>query len=270
MLNLKTIFALLVSAVILVGCTTPDTVTPEQIQIAKLRTELTRTSSDTKSLVNQIEDLSSRCRRLESENASLRNMLSQTQSSLRDMSSKVSETQQGVRELAKTSSRTEDIAALNKAYNQIVAQLKNMNEATLESQRKTDKNLQVIQGDAKTLQGYINENRTKLAQLESRISEVDSRARQAAQQAAQRQSSSSSSGSGSSSSAQQIVRTGKPSSPNISYDSLYEHVVAAGESIWMIARDYGVTITDIYNVNPDLTSTSLRVGQKIRVPKRQE
>ncbi|MBR5902495.1 LysM peptidoglycan-binding domain-containing protein, partial [bacterium] len=119
-------------------------------------------------------------------------------------------------------------------------------------------------------QGYINENRTKLAQLESRISEVDSRARQAAQQAAQRQSSSSSSGSGSSSSAQQIVRTGKPSSPNISYDSLYEHVVAAGESIWMIARDYGVTITDIYNVNPDLTSTSLRVGQKIRVPKRQE
>ncbi|MBO7435583.1 LysM peptidoglycan-binding domain-containing protein [bacterium] len=269
MLNTKTIFALFASAVILVGCTTPDTVTPEQIQIAKLRTELTRTSSDTKSLVNQIEDLSSRCRSLESENASLRNMLSQTQSSLRDVSSKVSETQQGVRELAKTSSRTEDIAALNKAYNQIVAQLKNMNEATLESQRKTDKNLQVIQGDAKTLQGYINENRTKLAQLEARLSEVDSRARQAAQQAAQRQTSSSS-GSGSSSSAQQIVRTGKPSSPNISYDSLYEHVVAAGESIWMIARDYGVTITDIYNVNPDLTSTSLRVGQKIRVPKRQE
>ena len=47
-------------------------------------------------------------------------------------------------------------------------------------------------------------------------------------------------------------------------------MVAAGESIWMIARDYGVTITDIYNVNPDLTSTALKVGQKIRVPKRQE
>ena len=64
------------------------------------------------------------------------------------------------------------------------------------------------------------------------------------------------------------VRTGKPSSANITYESLYEHVVAAGESIWMIAKDYGVSITDIYNVNPDMTSTSLRVGQKIKVPKR--
>ena len=33
---------------LLAGCTTPDTVTPEQIQIAKLRTELNRTTSDTK------------------------------------------------------------------------------------------------------------------------------------------------------------------------------------------------------------------------------
>lgn len=268
MLTIKKIFALSVAAALLWGCATPDTVTPEQIQIAKLRTELNRTSSDTKSLVNQIEDLSSRCRNLENENASLRNMLSQTQGSLRDVSSRVSETQQGLSQLSKSSSRTEDIQALNKAYNQLVGQLKTMNEANLESQRKIDKNLQVIQGDAKTLQGYINENRTKLAQLESRILEVDSRARQAAQRQASHSSSGSSGTSGGSSS--QIVRTGKPSSANISYDSLYEHVVAAGESIWMIARDYGVTITDIYNVNPDLTSTALKVGQKIRVPKRQE
>jgi LysM repeat protein len=268
MLTIKKIFALSVAAALLWGCATPDTVTPEQIQIAKLRTELNRTSSDTKSLVNQIEDLSSRCRNLENENASLRSMLSQTQGSLRDVSSRVSETQQGLSQLSKSSSRTEDIQALNKAYNQLVGQLKTMNEANLESQRKIDKNLQVIQGDAKTLQGYINENRTKLAQLESRISEVDSRARQAAQRQASHSSSGSSGTSGGSSS--QIVRTGKPSSANISYDSLYEHVVAAGESIWMIARDYGVTITDIYNVNPDLTSTALKVGQKIRVPKRQE
>ena len=265
MLSIKKIFVLSVSAALLWGCATPDTVTPEQIQIAKLRTELNRTTSDTKGLVNQVEDLSARCKSLESENANLRSMLSQTQGSLRDVSSRVSETQQGLNQLAKSSSRTEDIQALNKAYNQLVGQLKTMNEANLESQRKIDKNLQVIQGDAKTLQGYINENRTKLASLESRISEVDSRARQAAARAA---SSASSGASGQSAPAQQIVRTGKPSSANITYDSLYEHVVAAGESIWMIAKDYGVSITDIYNVNPDLTSTSLRVGQKIRVPKR--
>ncbi|MBO7543509.1 LysM peptidoglycan-binding domain-containing protein [bacterium] len=263
MLSIKNIFALSVSAALLLGCTTPDTVTPEQIQIAKLRTELNRTTSDTKGLVNQVEDLNARCKTLESENASLRSMLSQTQGSLRDVSSRVSETQQGLAQLSKTSSRTEDITALNKAYNQIVAQMKTMNESQLESQRKIDKNLQVIQGDAKTLQSYINENRTKLASLESRISEVDSRARAAAQRAASAPSQTSSS-----SSSQNIVRTGKPSSANISYDSLYEHVVAAGESIWMIAKDYGVSITDIYNVNPDLTSTSLKVGQKIRVPKR--
>ena len=266
MLSIKKIFVLSVSAALLIGCATPDTVTPEQIQIAKLRTELNRTTSDTKGLVNQVEDLSARCKSLESENANLRSMLSQTQGSLRDVSSRVSETQQGLNQLAKSSSRTEDIQALNKAYNQLVGQLKTMNEANLESQRKIDKNLQVIQGDAKTLQGYINENRTKLASLESRISDVDSRARQAAARAA----SSASSQTTHSAPAQQsnIVRTGKPSAANITYDSLYEHVVAAGESIWMIAKDYGVSITDIYNVNPDLTSTSLRVGQKIRVPKR--
>jgi len=264
MLSIKKIFALSVSAALLIGCATPDTVTPEQIQIAKLRTELNRTTSDTKGLVNQVEDLSARCKSLESENANLRSMLSQTQGSLRDVSSRVSETQQGLNQLAKSSSRTEDIQALNKAYNQLVGQLKSMNEANLESQRKIDKNLQVIQGDAKTLQSYINENRTKLASLESRISEVDSRARQAAARAA----SSTSSQTTHSAPAQQIVRTGKPSAANITYDSLYEHVVAAGESIWMIAKDYGVSITDIYNVNPDLTSTSLKVGQKIRVPKR--
>ncbi|MBO7447371.1 LysM peptidoglycan-binding domain-containing protein [bacterium] len=249
---------------LLAGCTTPDTVTPEQIQIAKLRTELNRTTSDTKGLVNQVEDLNARCKSLESENANLRSMLSQTQSSVRDVSSRVTETQQGLSQLSKTSSRTEDITALNKAYNQIVAQMKTMNESQLESQRKIDKNLQVIQGDAKTLQSYINENRTKLASLESRISEVDSRARAAAQRAASAPQQHTTS----SAPAQNIVRTGKPSSANISYDSLYEHVVAAGESIWMIAKDYGVSITDIYNVNPDLTSTSLKVGQKIRVPKR--
>jgi len=248
---------------LLAGCTTPDTVTPEQIQIAKLRTELNRTTSDTRGLVNQVEDLNARCKSLESENASLRSMLSQTQSSVRDVSSRVTETQQGLSQLSKTSSRTEDIAALNKAYNQIVAQMKTMTESQLESQRKIDKNLQVIQGDAKTLQSYINENRTKLASLESRISEVDSRAKAAAQRAASAPQHTSTP-----SPAQTIVRTGKPSSANITYESLYEHVVAAGESIWMIAKDYGVSITDIYNVNPDMTSTSLRVGQKIKVPKR--
>ena len=248
---------------LLAGCTTPDTVTPEQIQIAKLRTELNRTTSDTRGLVNQVEDLNARCKSLESENASLRSMLSQTQSSVRDVSSRVTETQQGLSQLSKTSSRTEDIAALNKAYNQIVAQMKTMTESQLESQRKIDKNLQVIQGDAKTLQSYINENRTKLASLESRISEVDSRAKAAAQRAASAPQHTSTPPP-----AQTIVRTGTPSSANITYESLYEHVVAAGESIWMIAKDYGVSITDIYNVNPDMTSTSLRVGQKIKVPKR--
>ena len=99
---------------LLAGCTTPDTVTPEQIQIAKLRTELNRTTSDTRGLVNQVEDLNARCKSLESENASLRSMLSQTQSSVRDVSSRVTETQQGLSQLSKTSSRTEDIAALNK------------------------------------------------------------------------------------------------------------------------------------------------------------
>lgn len=259
---MRKVIPFVLAAGILTGCTTVDTVTPEQRQLANLRSELTSSRSDVRSLANQLEDLATRCNSLEKENASLRSNLGQLQNSIREVSTKADR-------ISQSASKTEDIAALNKAYQQLVGQLRTMNEANLESQRKIDKNLQVIQGDAKTLQSYIQENRNKIASFDSRISEVERVARQAASAASQRaQSASTTVRQQTQQTTQKIVRTGKPSSPNITYDSLYEHTVAPGESIWMIARDYGVAITDIYNVNENLNSTSLNVGQKLRVPKR--
>lgn len=260
------LIALLGALLLLGACTTVDTVTPEQRQLANLRAELNGSRSDVRSLMNQVEDLASRCQSLESENAALK-------SSLREVANQTSSAQQGLRQLSQTSSRTEDIAALNKAYQQMVSQLKSINESSLASQQKIDKNLQVIQKDAQTLQGYIQENRTKISSLESRVANAEQVAKQAASAAANAAANAARNTASTSVSrpvqqTSNIVRTGKPSSPNITYDSVYEHVVAKGESISMIAKDYGVTITDIYNVNPSLSSTSLQIGQKLRVPKR--
>jgi murein DD-endopeptidase MepM/ murein hydrolase activator NlpD len=45
-----------------------------------------------------------------------------------------------------------------------------------------------------------------------------------------------------------------------------EHTVAEGESLWTIARRYGVSVDDLREAN-DLTGTTLRPGRKLRIPR---
>lgn len=47
----------------------------------------------------------------------------------------------------------------------------------------------------------------------------------------------------------------------------YEHVVAAGQTLSTIAREYGCcTVQDILDANPNLKPNKMKVGQKIFVP----
>ena len=44
------------------------------------------------------------------------------------------------------------------------------------------------------------------------------------------------------------------------------HTVASGETLWGIARDYGVSLTDIITLNPQIKNPNLIVaGEKVRV-----
>ena len=50
--------------------------------------------------------------------------------------------------------------------------------------------------------------------------------------------------------------------------STYEvrvYVIARGDTLAKIARQFGISIADLRAINPDLIPTRLKVGQKIRV-----
>jgi len=47
-----------------------------------------------------------------------------------------------------------------------------------------------------------------------------------------------------------------------------EYVVKAGDSFAKIARAHGCSIADITAVNPGVSSSSLKIGQKIKLPKK--
>lgn len=48
-----------------------------------------------------------------------------------------------------------------------------------------------------------------------------------------------------------------------------EYVVQQGDNFGKIAAKFGVSVSDIQAANPDVQPTKMRVGQKIRVPKKQ-
>src|SRR4051794_38379095 len=63
-----------------------------------------------------------------------------------------------------------------------------------------------------------------------------------------------------------LVTFGKPLQDNSNY---IIHTVAFGETLSKISREYGVTVTDILNVNPALAEiNNLSPGQLVRIPKK--
>ena len=46
----------------------------------------------------------------------------------------------------------------------------------------------------------------------------------------------------------------------------YEHVVESGQTLVLIAKEYGTSVSKILSANPGLKPERIRVGQKIKVP----
>ena len=47
-----------------------------------------------------------------------------------------------------------------------------------------------------------------------------------------------------------------------------EYVIKAGDSFAKIARAHGMSAADVQAVNPGVDSSKLKVGQKIKLPKK--
>ncbi len=47
----------------------------------------------------------------------------------------------------------------------------------------------------------------------------------------------------------------------------FPHTVRYRESLWIIARNYGVTIESIMAVNPGINPQNLRIGQVLCIPR---
>lgn len=44
------------------------------------------------------------------------------------------------------------------------------------------------------------------------------------------------------------------------------HTILRGDSLYMIAREYNITVDDIMNANPDLNPYNLQIGMEICIP----
>lgn len=67
-------------------------------------------------------------------------------------------------------------------------------------------------------------------------------------------------------SSEEIVVTPKLDKKTETPSEGIEYEVLPKESLYSIAKKYGITLADLQNANPDLANKSIKVGQKIRIP----
>ena len=60
----------------------------------------------------------------------------------------------------------------------------------------------------------------------------------------------------------------RPSAPELTYAQVYEHTIAAGQTLSHISQTYGVSVSEIIRINKLKDNGNLlRVGQVINIPK---
>lgn len=68
----------------------------------------------------------------------------------------------------------------------------------------------------------------------------------------------------------QEVKKEKKSHDVVAYSSVKTHQVLPKETMYGIARQYGISVSDIEKANPILKNTTLQVGQEISIPVKEE
>ena len=254
------------------GCATTDEIDPSEVKIAQLRSS-TREMEDKISTLNQTqEDLLAQLEQIKQENLQLQSELQENLAKVKSTLFYLKQSQKN--EIDRTvknvmAASIKDQERLNAKLAKVVKAIQSQN-ANL--QQKVMEDLSVNSQEVKSMRVQLNACMDKIERIEKQMRIINSAA---STYSSSKTKSSSSKKTGKSSGwskpKSSIKRTGKPTSPKIDYNQGYEHVVAPGETLWKIARDYKVSVQDIVNTNPQINDeTQLRPGQKIFVPQRVE
>jgi len=253
------------------GCATTDAIDPSEVKIAQLRSS-TRELEDKISTLNQTqEDLLSQIEQIKQENMQLQADVQDNWSNLKSALLSLKKNQKlGIDKTVKNAmaSSIKDQERLNAKLAKVVKAIQSQNASL---QQKVLEDLSVNQQEVKSMRVQLNACMDKIERMEKQIKILNSASYSRASAGAKKTSSSSRKSSGWSKTKNPIKRTSKPTSSKIDYNQGYEHIVAPGETLWKIARDFKISVQDILNTNPEINDTTmLRPGQKLFIPLRKE
>jgi LysM repeat protein/FtsZ-binding cell division protein ZapB len=261
------------------SCATTEPIDPAAAYAAQLRGSIRDLEDKVNALAQNVDAVQSQTATIERDQVALQAAMRKEQDGVRSalatmQNNQQAEVERSVRGVMAANAR--EMEQVSRKLSEVVGTVKSENSSL---QRRVESDFGTVLRDVKQLQTQGNALVDRIQRLERELNTANSKLATVAAQAAAIGSSSSrpassppsSSGSSSPSSGSGYTRTGTPSSPDIDYSQGYEHKVAAGETLWKIARDYKVTVQDLLNTNPKIDDTTvLRVGQTVFVPYRKE
>lgn len=255
------------------GCATTEEINPADVKIAQLKSS-TRTLEDRISVLNQTQDdLQTQLEQMKQENDQMQLVLQENWSKLRGTLGSLKDSQR--REIDRTvknimATSISDQEKLNAKLSKVVKAIQAQNSGL---QQKVMEDLSISSQEVKSMRVQLNACMDKIERIEKQIKILNSAypSGTASSSAAKSSSGSTKKSSGWKKPKKEIKRTNKPTNSKIDYNQGYEHVVAPGETLWKLARDYKVSVQDILNTNPEINDeTLLNPGQKLFIPYRKE
>jgi len=254
------------------GCATTEEINPADVKIAQLKS-LTRTLEDKISVLNQTQDdLQTQLEQMKQESDQMQQVLQENWSKLRGTLGSLKDSQR--REIDRTvknimAASISDQEKLNAKLSKVVKAIQAQNSGL---QQKVMEDLSISSQEVKSMRVQLNACMDKIERIEKQIKILNSTYPSGTTSTTSKKSSESTKkSSGWKKPKKEIKRTDKPTNSKIDYNQGYEHIVAPGETLWKIARDYKVSVQDILNTNPEINDeTLLNPGQKLFIPYRKE
>ena len=259
------------TCILIFGCATTEEINPADVKIAQLKSS-TRTLEDRISVLNQTQDdLQTQLEQMKQENDQMQQVLQENWSKLRGTLGSLKDSQR--REIDRTvknimAASISDQEKLNAKLSKVVKAIQAQNSGL---QQKVMEDLSISSQEVKSMRVQLNACMDKIERIEKQIKILNSAYPSGTASTSKKPTGSTKKSFGWKKPKKEIKRTDKPTNSKIDYNQGYEHVVARGETLWKIARDYKVNVQDILNTNPDINDeTLLNPGQKLFIPYRKE
>ncbi len=258
---------------LLANCATTSRaqVDPATVEVAQLKNSQRSLQDKVSAISDNVEDLQSRINNVEKENEKnaaslqddLRDMREAIVSLKRSRNAAIQETVDNV-----IAANAQELDRLNQKIAKVVTTVQEQN---LKTSQQVISDITALQQDIKAVKLQLNASMDKTDRLERQIDSINAAGVTRTSHSNTRAASSTQRSTTAPTTDEEIVRTGVPSDTAIDYSRVYEHTIVKGETLWKIARDYEVSVQDIFNVNPKINSTTtLRPGQVIFVPYREK